>query len=57
MKTRVVQNWRSSLLGLALLILAAVLLWKKVITFSEFTAFLPTVFALLYIKDGSLKKP
>ncbi len=56
MKTRVINNWRSTLIGLALLALATALLCKQVITLSEFTAFLPTVLGLLWVKDGALKK-
>ena len=56
MKTRIINNWRSTLIGLALLTLATTLLWKQMITLSEFTAFLPTVIGLLWVKDGPLKK-
>lgn len=56
MKTRVINNWRSTLIGLALLALATTLLWKQMITLSEFTAFLPTVLGLLWVRDGALKK-
>ncbi|MFH1081435.1 MAG: hypothetical protein V1766_14465 [Pseudomonadota bacterium] len=52
MKTRILKNWRSSLLGLALLIATFVLLFLKIITGSEFLALLPTVLGLLYVQDS-----
>ncbi len=55
MKTRIFQNWRTSLLGLVLLILSSILLFMKIITFSEFTAFLPTVIGLIYVQDSIFK--
>ncbi|MEI6174935.1 MAG: hypothetical protein WCR01_14385 [Bacteroidota bacterium] len=51
MKTRIIQNWKSTLIGLCLLLLSATLLWLKEITFTEFTAFLPTVLGLMYVRD------
>lgn len=55
MKTRIFQNWRTSLLGFVLLILSSVLLFMKIITFGEFTAFLPTVIGLIYVQDTIFK--
>jgi len=52
MKTRIFQNWRSSLLGAILLIFSAIMLYLKIITFTEFTLFLPTVLGLFYVKDS-----
>jgi len=51
MKTRILRNWRTSLLGLALLIIVIVLLFLKTITGGEFIALLPTILGLLYIQD------
>ena len=56
MKLRLIQSWRTSILGIVLLIVAVVLLFLKHIGFSEFTAFLPTILGLLYVKDSSLIK-
>ncbi|MCK9422209.1 MAG: hypothetical protein M0Q38_06395 [Bacteroidales bacterium] len=56
MKTRVFQNWRSSLLGVILLIFSATLLCMEIITFTEFTFFLPTILGLLYIKDSVFRR-
>jgi len=52
MKTRIIQNWKSTLIGLCLLLMSGTLLWLKEITFTEFTAFLPTVLGLMYVKDA-----
>jgi len=54
MKVRLIQSWRTSILGIVLLIISTVLLFTKYIAFSEFTAFLPTILGLLYVKDSSL---
>jgi hypothetical protein len=56
MKARLILSWRTSILGVILLIVSIVLLFMKFIAFSEFTAFLPTILGLLYIKDESLKR-
>ena len=56
MKARLIFSWRTSILGVILLIISVVLLFCKMITFSEFTAFLPTILGLLYVKDSSLIK-
>jgi len=55
MKTRIFQNWRTSLLGLLFLILSSILLFLRIITFAEFTAFLPTILGLLYVRDTVFK--
>jgi len=54
MKTRIFSNWRTSLIGICLLIASLVLVFLNVISFSEFGAFLPTVFGLLYVQDSVL---
>ena len=51
MKTRIFKNWRTSLLGMILLLFSAILLCLRVITFSEFGCFLPTVLGLVYVQD------
>ena len=54
MKARLILSWRTSILGVLLLIISVVLLFTRLIAFSEFTAFLPTILGLLYVKDSSL---
>ena len=55
MKTRILRNWRTSLLGLALLITIIILLFKQIITGGEFIALLPTILGLLYVQDSIFK--
>jgi hypothetical protein len=55
MKTRTIQNWRTSLLGVILLIFSSALLYLKVITFNEYLAFFPTIVGLLYVRDSVFK--
>ena len=55
MKNRILRNWRTSLLGLALLLTAIILLFKQIITGSEFIALLPTILGLLYVQDSIFK--
>lgn len=54
MKARLILSWRTSILGVLLLVISVVLLFTRLIAFSEFTAFLPTILGLLYVKDSSL---
>jgi len=54
MKARLILSWRTSILGVILLIASFVLLFCRMIAFSEFTAFLPTILGLLYVKDSAL---
>lgn len=54
MKERVINNWKTSVLGLVLLAFAGVLVWFGKITWGEFVAFIPTVAALLWAKDTFL---
>jgi len=56
MKTRLFRNWRTSLLGGALLATGIILLSTRVITGSEFIALLPTILGLLYVKDNIFEK-
>lgn len=51
MKDRIIKNWKTSVIGIVLLAFAGVLVWFQKITLGEFTAFLPTVFGLLWVKD------
>ena len=51
MKTRIFTNYRTSLLGALFLLISLVLVFNKIIAWSEFMAFLPTIFGLLYVKD------
>ena len=55
MKTRILRNWRTSLLGLALLIITIILLFKQTITGGEFIALLPIILGLLYVQDSVFK--
>jgi hypothetical protein len=55
MKTRIFTHWQTSLLGILLLIVAIILLFLKVITLGEFTAFFPTILGLLYVRDTVFK--
>ncbi|MCX6286908.1 MAG: hypothetical protein NTY96_07325 [Bacteroidetes bacterium] len=56
MKARLILSWRTSILGVILFIISVVLMFTRLIAFSEFTAFLPTILGLLYVKDSSLIK-
>ena len=56
MKTRVVTNWKSSLLGLVLLIVAVVMLYLRIITGGEMVALLPTIVGLLCAPDSIFNK-
>ena len=55
MKTRIISNWRTTLIGVCLLIASLVLVFLKIITVSEFAAFLPTILGLIYVPDSVLK--
>jgi len=55
MKTRVVKNWRTSLLGVILLIVSIVLLSLRIITGGEMLALLPTIVGLILAPDSLLK--
>ena len=55
MKTRILRNWRTSLLGGALLVIMIILLFMRIITGGEFTAILPTIMGLLYVPDTIFK--
>jgi len=55
MKTRLFRNWRTSLLGGALLLTMILLLSNKIITGGEFVAILPTILGLLYVPDNVFK--
>jgi len=55
MKTRIFTHWQTSLLGILLLIVAVTLLFLKIITLGEFTAFFPTILGLLYVRDTVFK--
>ena len=55
MKERIFNNWKTTVLGIILLILAVVLLFMRIITLGEFSAFFPTILGLLYVRDTVLK--
>ncbi len=48
---RIFNNWKTTALGIILLILAVVLLFMRIITLGEFSAFFPTIIGLLYVQD------
>ncbi|MBE0647551.1 MAG: hypothetical protein IH596_07200 [Bacteroidales bacterium] len=56
MKTRLFTNWRTSLLGGALLVAMITLLSLRIITGGEFLAILPTILGLLYVPDNIFKE-
>jgi len=55
MKDRIFNNWKTTALGFTLLILAVVLLFVRIITLGEFSAFFPTILGLIYVRDTFLK--
>ena len=55
MKERIFNNWKTTALGIILLILAVVLLFMKIITLGEFSAFFPTILGLIYVRDTVLR--
>ena len=55
MKERIFNNWQTTTLGIILLILAVVLLFMRIITLGEFSAFFPTIVGLIYVRDTVLK--
>ncbi len=52
---RIFNNWKTTALGIILLILAVVLLFLRIITLGEFSAFFPTILGLIYVRDTVLK--
>lgn len=55
MKERIFNNWKTTALGIILLILTVVLLFRRIITLGEFSAFFPTILGLIYVRDTVLK--
>lgn len=55
MKDRIINNWKTTVLGIILLILAVVLLFMKIITLGEFSSFFPTILGLIYVRDTVLR--
>lgn len=55
MKERIFNNWKTSTLGIILLVIAVVLLFMRIITLGEFSGFFPTILGLLYVKDSIFK--
>jgi len=51
MKDRIFNNWKTSALGIILLVIVIVLLFMKIITLGEFSGFFPTILGLLYVQD------
>ena len=56
MKTRVIKNWKTSLLGIILLLVTIFLLYLKILNGGEFIALLPTILGLLCLPDEILRK-
>ena len=56
MKTRVVRNWKTSLLGLTLMIVSVTMLYMKIITGGEMIALLPTILGLLLAPDSLFRR-
>lgn len=52
MKDRVIKNWKSSVIGIILGLAGLVFVWFGKITWGEYSAFLPVVFGLLWVKDS-----
>ena len=55
MKERIFNNWKTSALGIILLVIAVVLLFMRIVTLGEFSSFFPTILGLLYVKDSIFK--
>lgn len=55
MKDRVFKNWRTSLLGLALIGVSTAALFMGYATFEQFAAFLPFCLGFIYVKDSVFK--
>jgi len=55
MKERIFNNWKTSALGIILLVIAVVLLFMRIVTLGEFSGFFPTILGLLYVRDTILK--
>ena len=55
MKNRVFKNWKTSLLGLVLLIIMTALLFTDRMTWDQFWLTFPTVVGFIYVKDTIFK--
>lgn len=55
MTNRIFKNWKSSLIGIILLISAGAFCWFGKITFTEFAAFVPFCLTLIYVQDSIFK--
>lgn len=54
MNDRIIGNWKTTLIGIVLMLVALAFVWYGRITWGEFSAFLPTVFGLIWVKDSFL---
>ena len=52
MKKRVFSNWKSSVFGLVCFGIATFMLYKRIITFTEWSIFMPTVATWLWVQDS-----
>ena len=55
MKKRLIENWKSSLLGLLIFAACGVAVYTKVATFAEVVGFLTTSGLLMWVKDTIFK--
>ncbi len=52
---RIFRNWKTSLLGVAIIITTLVMVFKEVATLTEVGGFWAVALVLLYVKDGQKK--
>ena len=55
MKNRILENWKSSLLGLLIFAACGVAVYTKMATFAEVVGFLTTSGLLMWVKDTIFK--
>ncbi len=56
MKERIFKNWKTTLIGILMLIAGLALVSLGKATLTEFLLFSPLCFALIFVKDPSFKK-
>ena len=57
MKNRIFKNWRTTFLGLMILVLGAYLVITKVTTWESFIISVPAAAAFMYVKDPAKYQP
>ncbi len=55
MKQRLIDNWKSTVIGIFLLAFSCLLVWFDKMTWTEFGVFLPTIIGFLWVKDTVFK--